>query len=131
MLMTGILISGKMSVDIFSSTRGAARRMSSAITKNVYGLRSATSTIHISSTTSAYAACGKRRANQSTGTEAHDRHFECYAVAGVVNPPLVNLLKSVNECVMGIAPECDTRHGTGRRTCICVRLRVRHHLQII
>ena len=48
MLMTGMLISGKMSVDIFSSTRGVASRISSAITKNVYGRRSATSTIHIS-----------------------------------------------------------------------------------
>jgi hypothetical protein len=42
MLMTGILISGKMSVDILSRTRGVARRISSAITKNVYGRRSAT-----------------------------------------------------------------------------------------
>ena len=42
MLTTGMLISGKMSVDILSSTSGVARRISSAMTKNVYGRRSAT-----------------------------------------------------------------------------------------
>jgi len=41
MLMTGILISGKMSVAIRSNTKGVASTMSIAITMKVYGRRRA------------------------------------------------------------------------------------------
>src|ERR1043166_1391592 len=44
MLMTGMLISGKMSVAILRSANGVASRISIAITMNVYGRRSASST---------------------------------------------------------------------------------------
>src|SRR6267142_411185 len=46
-LMTGILISGKMSVGVRSRTTGVNRMMTSAITINVYGRCSAKRTIHI------------------------------------------------------------------------------------
>src|SRR5215470_12613044 len=45
--MTGMLISGNMSVGVRSSTTGKSRMMTRAITMNVYGLRSANRTIHI------------------------------------------------------------------------------------
>src|SRR4051812_22170264 len=45
MLMTGMSISGKTSVGIFSSTNGVASTISSAITMNVYGRRRASWTI--------------------------------------------------------------------------------------
>ena len=44
MLITGMSISGKMSVGIFISANGVASRISIAITMNVYGRRSASST---------------------------------------------------------------------------------------
>src|SRR5258708_429091 len=47
MLMTGISMSGKMSVGVRRTTTGVRIRISSAITMNVYGLRSAKATIHI------------------------------------------------------------------------------------
>src|ERR1700731_76971 len=47
--MTGMLISGKMSTGVRSSTTGNSRMMASAITTKVYGLRSANRTIHINS----------------------------------------------------------------------------------
>ena len=34
-------------------------------------------------------------------------------------------------CLSEIAPECDTRHGVGSRTCTYLRSVVRHYLQII
>ncbi len=43
-LMTGMLISGKMSVAMLSSANGVASTISIAITMNVYGRRSAVST---------------------------------------------------------------------------------------
>src|SRR4051812_35493225 len=43
-LITGMLISGKMSIAIFASTNGVASTMSIAITMNVYGRRSASPT---------------------------------------------------------------------------------------
>src|SRR5882724_8758163 len=46
-LMTGILISGKISVGVRSKTTGVSRMITSAITINVYGLCSAKRTIHI------------------------------------------------------------------------------------
>ena len=46
-LMTGILISGKMSVGVRSKTTGVRRMITSAITIKVYGLCSAKRTIHI------------------------------------------------------------------------------------
>ncbi len=45
--MTGILISGKMSVGVRISTTGVSKITASAITMNVYGLDSARRTIHI------------------------------------------------------------------------------------
>src|SRR5947209_17059924 len=48
MLTTGILISGKMSVAMRISTSGVDRKISNAITINVYGRRKASLTIHIS-----------------------------------------------------------------------------------
>src|SRR5665213_234762 len=45
MLITGMLISGKMSIPMFSNAKGVARTMSIAITMKVYGRRSAISTI--------------------------------------------------------------------------------------
>ena len=47
MLMTGILMSGKMSVAILDSTSGVDRRINSAITMKVYGRFRAISTIHM------------------------------------------------------------------------------------
>src|SRR5690242_8814636 len=47
MLITGMLISGKMSVAMFHSANGVARTISSAITMNVYGRRSASWTMDI------------------------------------------------------------------------------------
>src|ERR1700704_642850 len=47
MLMTGILISGKISVGVRRTTTGVRIRISSAITIKVYGLRNAKATIHI------------------------------------------------------------------------------------
>src|SRR5882757_2196520 len=47
MLTTGMLISGKISVGVRRTTTGVRIRISSAITTNVYGLRSANATIHI------------------------------------------------------------------------------------
>ena len=47
MLTTGMLISGKMSVGVRSTTTGVRIRIRSAITMNVYGLRNASATIHI------------------------------------------------------------------------------------
>ena len=41
MEITGMLISGKMSIAIFASTNGVASTISIAITMNVYGRRSA------------------------------------------------------------------------------------------
>ena len=45
MLITGMSISGKMSVAMLRSTNGVASTISIAITMNVYGRRSASSTI--------------------------------------------------------------------------------------
>ena len=45
--MTGMLISGKMSVGVRINATGVSKMMTSAITTNVYGLRSANRTIHI------------------------------------------------------------------------------------
>src|SRR6266853_4579556 len=47
MLMTGILMSGKISVGVRRTTTGVRIRISSAITTKVYGLRSANAAIHI------------------------------------------------------------------------------------
>ena len=47
MLTTGMLISGKTSTGVVSSTNGVASTISMAITMNVYGRLSATLTIHI------------------------------------------------------------------------------------
>ena len=46
-LTTGILMSGKMSTGVRTITSGISRMMTSAITTNVYGRRSASATIHI------------------------------------------------------------------------------------
>ena len=45
MLMTGMLISGKMSVAMFNSANGVARTISIAITMNVYGRFNASATM--------------------------------------------------------------------------------------
>ena len=45
MLITGMLISGKMSVAIFSSTKGVASTISIAMTMKVYGRRRAIETM--------------------------------------------------------------------------------------
>src|SRR5260370_27273865 len=47
--MTGMLISGKMSTGVRINTTGNNKMMASAITTKVYGLRSASRTIHIKS----------------------------------------------------------------------------------
>src|SRR5438034_5453702 len=46
--MTGMSISGKMSVGVRTTTTGVRSRISRAITTKVYGRRSAKATIHIS-----------------------------------------------------------------------------------
>jgi hypothetical protein len=45
--MTGMFISGKMSVGVRRTTTGVKIKISKAITMKVYGLRSAKATIHI------------------------------------------------------------------------------------
>src|SRR5207248_10559171 len=48
MLTTGMLISGKMSVGVRRSTTGVSKIIARPRTTNVYGLRNANRTIHIS-----------------------------------------------------------------------------------
>src|ERR1043166_1503787 len=47
MLITGILMAGKMSVGVRNNTSGVSSNNASAATTNVYGLRKASPTIHI------------------------------------------------------------------------------------